>query len=156
MNGPYVRQMIPKPGDPDREVPVNETFHEQTDEELTEKELEQENLVTCLNKWIESSDNGIQRKSLSCLMNGKGIRFIQNAVQNPGVHIVGNQNGLIVVLGLAKPNANQIGNELCNISARIKDLDEIEEVNANCILMANLQQASTSGTQTNNATIYDR
>nr|GFD26826.1 hypothetical protein [Tanacetum cinerariifolium] len=26
------------------------------------------------------------------------------------------------------------------------DLDEIEEVNANCILMANLQQASTSET----------
>nr|GFA24479.1 hypothetical protein [Tanacetum cinerariifolium] len=34
-------------------------------------------------------------------------------------------------------------------------LDEIEEVNANCILMANLQQASTSGTQTDNALVYD-
>ncbi|GKE32046.1 hypothetical protein Tco_1451368, partial [Tanacetum coccineum] len=35
------------------------------------------------------------------------------------------------------------------------DLDEIKEVNANCILMANLQQASTSGTQTDNAPVYD-
>nr|GEZ62748.1 hypothetical protein [Tanacetum cinerariifolium] len=35
------------------------------------------------------------------------------------------------------------------------DLDEIEEVNANCILMANLQQASTSGTQTDKAHVYD-
>nr|GFC74578.1 hypothetical protein [Tanacetum cinerariifolium] len=35
------------------------------------------------------------------------------------------------------------------------DLDEIEEVNANCILMANLQQASTSGTQHDRAPIYD-
>nr|GFD48328.1 hypothetical protein [Tanacetum cinerariifolium] len=35
------------------------------------------------------------------------------------------------------------------------DLNEIEEVNANCILMANLQQASTSGTQHNKAPIYD-
>ncbi|GJY73627.1 hypothetical protein Tco_0478058, partial [Tanacetum coccineum] len=35
------------------------------------------------------------------------------------------------------------------------DLDEIKEVNANCILMANLQQASTSGTQTDNAHVYD-
>nr|GEX73895.1 hypothetical protein [Tanacetum cinerariifolium] len=35
------------------------------------------------------------------------------------------------------------------------DLDEIEEVNANCILMANLQQASTSGTQTDSAPVYD-
>nr|GEY20943.1 integrase, catalytic region, zinc finger, CCHC-type, peptidase aspartic, catalytic [Tanacetum cinerariifolium] len=32
---------------------------------------------------------------------------------------------------------------------------EIEEVNANCILMANLQQASTSGTQTDKALVYD-
>ncbi|GKF84815.1 hypothetical protein Tco_0249713, partial [Tanacetum coccineum] len=35
------------------------------------------------------------------------------------------------------------------------DLDEIEEVNANYILMANLQQALTSGTQTDNAPVYD-
>nr|GEY07997.1 ribonuclease H-like domain-containing protein [Tanacetum cinerariifolium] len=35
------------------------------------------------------------------------------------------------------------------------DLDEIEEVNANCILMANLQQASTSGTQSDKAPVYD-
>nr|GEX27324.1 hypothetical protein [Tanacetum cinerariifolium] len=28
-------------GDPNREVPVNETFHVQTDDELTEKELKQ-------------------------------------------------------------------------------------------------------------------
>ncbi|GJT14916.1 hypothetical protein Tco_0873622 [Tanacetum coccineum] len=41
MNGPYVRRMIPEPGDAYREVPVNETFHEQTDNELFEKELKQ-------------------------------------------------------------------------------------------------------------------
>ncbi|GJT67531.1 hypothetical protein Tco_1019011 [Tanacetum coccineum] len=35
------------------------------------------------------------------------------------------------------------------------ETEEIEEVNANCILMANLQQASTSGTQTNKAPVYD-
>nr|GFC20179.1 hypothetical protein [Tanacetum cinerariifolium] len=35
------------------------------------------------------------------------------------------------------------------------DLDDIEEVNANCILMANLQQASTSGTQSNSTPVYD-
>nr|GEW44376.1 hypothetical protein [Tanacetum cinerariifolium] len=39
MNGPYVRRMIPEPCDVDREVLVNETFHEQTDDELTENEL---------------------------------------------------------------------------------------------------------------------
>ncbi|GJV22043.1 retrovirus-related pol polyprotein from transposon TNT 1-94 [Tanacetum coccineum] len=39
--------------------------------------------------------------------------------------------------------------------AAAADLDKIEEVNANCILMANLQQASTLGTQTDNAPVYD-
>ncbi|GKF34511.1 hypothetical protein Tco_0107711, partial [Tanacetum coccineum] len=41
LNRSYVRRMIPKPGDQDREVPVAETFHEQTDEELTKKEVKQ-------------------------------------------------------------------------------------------------------------------
>ncbi|GKD04805.1 hypothetical protein Tco_1179779 [Tanacetum coccineum] len=37
----------------------------------------------------------------------------------------------------------------------VADLNEIEEVNANCILMANLQQTSTSGTQIDKAPVYD-
>ncbi|GJY00224.1 ribonuclease H-like domain-containing protein [Tanacetum coccineum] len=41
MNGPYVRRMILVPGDADREVPVNETFYEQRDDELIKKELKQ-------------------------------------------------------------------------------------------------------------------
>ncbi|GKC27527.1 hypothetical protein Tco_1034821, partial [Tanacetum coccineum] len=39
--------------------------------------------------------------------------------------------------------------------AAATDLDEIEEVNANYILMANLHQASTSGTQSDKAPVYD-
>nr|GEU99632.1 hypothetical protein [Tanacetum cinerariifolium] len=42
----------------------------------------------------------------------------------------------------------QLQAEEYDLMAATADLDEIEEVNANCILMANLQQASTSGTQT--------
>ncbi|GKE77344.1 hypothetical protein Tco_1543464 [Tanacetum coccineum] len=60
------------------------------------------------------------------------------ANQNP------NRNGNVVV---AQAEGNVIGNNA--------DHDEIEEVNANFILMANLQQASTSGTQTDKAPIYD-
>nr|GEU45347.1 hypothetical protein [Tanacetum cinerariifolium] len=41
MNGPYVIRMIPEPGDPNREVPVPETFHEQTDDELMKAEIKQ-------------------------------------------------------------------------------------------------------------------
>ncbi|GKE09447.1 hypothetical protein Tco_1412998, partial [Tanacetum coccineum] len=50
MNGPYVRRMIPEPGDADREVPVPETFHEQTDDELTVAEIKQ----------MEADDQAIQ------------------------------------------------------------------------------------------------
>nr|GEU94592.1 hypothetical protein [Tanacetum cinerariifolium] len=60
-----------------------------------------------------------------------------NANQNP------NGNGNLVA---ARTEGNATGHN---------DLDEIEEVNANCILMANLQQASTSGTQTDKAPVYD-
>nr|GEX45713.1 hypothetical protein [Tanacetum cinerariifolium] len=50
INRPYGRRMIPEPGDTNREVPMNETFHVQTDDELTEKELEQ----------IKADDQAIQ------------------------------------------------------------------------------------------------
>nr|GFD45585.1 hypothetical protein [Tanacetum cinerariifolium] len=53
----------------------------------------------------------------------------------------------------------------CNVRPRRRDdaylqtqlliTPKEEEVNANCILMANLQQASTSGTQANSAPVYD-
>nr|GEY21828.1 hypothetical protein [Tanacetum cinerariifolium] len=46
LNGPYVRRMIPEPGD----VNVTETFHEQTNDELSKKELKQ----------IEADDQAIQ------------------------------------------------------------------------------------------------
>nr|GFD52001.1 hypothetical protein [Tanacetum cinerariifolium] len=42
-----------------------------------------------------------------------------------------------------------------DLMAVAADVDEIKEVNANNILMANLQQASTSGTQTESAPVYD-
>nr|GFB29958.1 integrase, catalytic region, zinc finger, CCHC-type, peptidase aspartic, catalytic [Tanacetum cinerariifolium] len=49
----------------------------------------------------------------------------------------------------------QLQAEEYDLMAAAADLDEVKEVNANCILMANLQQASTSGTQTDSAPIYD-
>nr|GFA51882.1 hypothetical protein [Tanacetum cinerariifolium] len=49
----------------------------------------------------------------------------------------------------------QLQAEEYDLMAAAADLDEIEEVNANFILMANLQQASSSGTQTDSAPVYD-
>nr|GEV61455.1 reverse transcriptase domain-containing protein [Tanacetum cinerariifolium] len=45
----------------------------------------------------------------------------------------------------------QLKAEEYDLMAAAADLDEIEEVNVNCILMANLQQILTSGTQTDSA-----
>ncbi|GJR87574.1 retrovirus-related pol polyprotein from transposon TNT 1-94 [Tanacetum coccineum] len=113
-----------------------------------------------------------------------GNQVAQKAVQNLGAQNGGNQNGLVVVPGIANQNgtgnivaarAEGSGNgnqtqlliaqkEEAGIQLQAKefdfmaasgDLDEIEEVNANCILMANLQQASTSGTQLDKAPVYD-
>nr|GFB58314.1 hypothetical protein [Tanacetum cinerariifolium] len=41
LNGPYVRKMIPEPGDANCENTVTETFHLQTDDELSDRELKQ-------------------------------------------------------------------------------------------------------------------
>nr|GFA33837.1 hypothetical protein [Tanacetum cinerariifolium] len=49
----------------------------------------------------------------------------------------------------------QLQAEEYDLMVAAADLDEIKEVNANCILMANLQQASSSGTQTDSAPVYD-
>nr|GEW50487.1 hypothetical protein [Tanacetum cinerariifolium] len=65
-----------------------------------------------------------------------------------------------VIGRLLNRNPNRNGNLVAgraegNATGYNADLDEIEEVNANCILMANLQQASTSGTQTDKVPVYD-
>nr|GFA50860.1 hypothetical protein [Tanacetum cinerariifolium] len=49
----------------------------------------------------------------------------------------------------------QLQAEEFGFMATAGDLDKIKEVNANCILMENLQQASTSGTQLDKAPVYD-
>nr|GEV66789.1 hypothetical protein [Tanacetum cinerariifolium] len=99
-------------------------------------------------------------------------QFRQYAGQNAR-NLNGNQNGLIgvpvnanengngnLVVARAKGNAAghngiQLQAEEFDLMVATADVDEIEEVNANCILMANLQQASTSGTQTDKALVYD-
>nr|GFD43013.1 hypothetical protein [Tanacetum cinerariifolium] len=109
--------------------------------------------------------------------NLNGYNEVQNVgnqvAQNPRVQNIGNQNGLIGVQGngiqnqIGRPRRRdaaylqiqlliaqkeeagiQLQAKEYDLMAAAADLDEIEEVNANCILMANLQQASSSGTQT--------
>nr|GEU95245.1 retrovirus-related Pol polyprotein from transposon TNT 1-94 [Tanacetum cinerariifolium] len=128
-------------------------------------------------------------KSAIAISSNPNVRnqVTQNAVQNPRIQNIGNQNGLIGVPGNANQNPNGNGNlvaaraegnatghngnkircyncrgvgiqlqaEEFDLMAATADLDEIEKVNANYILMANLQQASTSGTQTDKSLVYD-
>ncbi|GJW28452.1 retrovirus-related pol polyprotein from transposon TNT 1-94 [Tanacetum coccineum] len=110
-------------------------------------------------------------RHMQMVRGNRGNQFRQYVGQNVG-NLNGYNNGLIVVPGIANPNANQNGNgnviatradgngiqlqtkEFDFIAAAI-DLDEIKEVNVNCILMANLQQASTSDTKIDKAPVYD-
>nr|GEY80912.1 hypothetical protein [Tanacetum cinerariifolium] len=52
-------------------------------------------------------------------------------------------------------SSNLHNRQIAQSGKNIADLDDIKEVNANYILMANLQPASTSGTQTDKAPVYD-
>nr|GEY52680.1 retrovirus-related Pol polyprotein from transposon TNT 1-94 [Tanacetum cinerariifolium] len=248
--------MIPEPGDTNREVHVNEIFHVQIDDELTENELKQieaddQAIQTILLGLPEDITDPTTAMNMALYLMAKAFKLnystptnnnqrihqthvigrllnrnvgnlngynavqkvrnqvAQNAIQNPRIQNVGNQNGQTVVPG-TNQNLNVNGNLVaaraegnasghnrnqircyncrgvghfarnCTVRPRRKDvaylqtqlliaqkeetgiqlqaeefdlmaaaadLDEIEEVNANCILIANLQQASTSEEQ---------
>nr|GEW10617.1 integrase, catalytic region, zinc finger, CCHC-type, peptidase aspartic, catalytic [Tanacetum cinerariifolium] len=108
-----------------------------------------------------------QDRQMQMVRGNGGNQFREYDGQN-----VGNQNGYNAVQNVRNQNLNGNGNVVaaraegnatgnngnqirCYNYRGLADLDEIEEVNANCILMANLQQASTSGTQIDKAPVYD-
>nr|GEZ81053.1 hypothetical protein [Tanacetum cinerariifolium] len=236
LNGPYVKKLIPEPGDVNREITVTETFHLQTEDELSDKELKQieaddqaiqtillglpediyaaEKKAKLFNEWErftsnkgESIESYYHRflKSMNDLKRNKhfpekiasNLKFLNNLQPEWSQHVtIVNQtkdlhtadytqlaecresgwigNGNLVAAraegNVAGQNGNQIrcyncrGKEEAGIQLQAEeydlmvaaaDLDEIEEVNENCILMANLQQALISGTQTDSAPVYD-
>ncbi|GJZ80228.1 hypothetical protein Tco_0645222 [Tanacetum coccineum] len=65
------------------------------------------------------------------------------------------QGERVIRLGILEEAGIQLQAEEFDLIAAAADLDKIEKVNANCTLIVNLQQASTSGTQTDKAPIYD-
>nr|GEV68286.1 reverse transcriptase domain-containing protein [Tanacetum cinerariifolium] len=101
INGPHVRRMIPEPGDINREVLVNETFHVKTDR--------------CRCRWLEGNGETQFRQYAghnTGNLNGYNAvqnvenQVAQNAIQNQRVQNVENQNGLIGVPGNANQNRN--------------------------------------------------
>nr|GEW08182.1 hypothetical protein [Tanacetum cinerariifolium] len=67
----------------------------------------------------------------------------------------GNQIRCYNCRGVKEEAGIQLQAEEFDLMVAAADLDEIKKVNANYILMANLQQASTSGTPTDKAPVYD-
>nr|GEX57785.1 hypothetical protein [Tanacetum cinerariifolium] len=278
LNGPYVRRMIPEPDDANREVTVTETFHLQTDDELSEKELKQieaddqaiqtillglpediyaavDSCETAQETWLRERFTSNERESIESyyhrflmLMNdlkrnkhfpekiASNLKFLNNLQPEWSRHVTivhqtkelhtadytqlydflkynqkenylqqpmpnpkditdpttamnmaltlmakafklnystptnnnhrissNPRNRQIAQLGMNMGQDRQM--QMVEISSgsiqgrmqgiRLVDLDEIKEINANCILMANLQQASTPSTQTNSAPVYD-
>nr|GEZ42185.1 hypothetical protein [Tanacetum cinerariifolium] len=110
--------------------------------------------------------NAVQNPKVQNVGNPNGLMGVQG---NDNQNQIGNGN---LVAACAEGNAaGQNGNQIrcynCrgigiqlqaeeyDLMAAAVDLDDIKEVNANCILMANLQQASTSGTQSDRTPVYD-
>nr|GEX80755.1 hypothetical protein [Tanacetum cinerariifolium] len=149
IKGPYVRRMILEPGDTNREVLVNKTFHVQTDDELIEKELKQieaddQSIQTILLGLLEDIYAAVDRQNAGNLTGYNDVQNDGNQVaKNPRVQNIRNQNGLIGVPG----NDNQNGN--CNLVAARAEGNAAGH-NGNQI-----SKASTSGTQSDKASIYD-
>nr|GFA39380.1 ribonuclease H-like domain-containing protein [Tanacetum cinerariifolium] len=191
LNGPYVRKMIPEPGDANCEIIVTETFHLQTDDKLSDKELKQikadnqaiqtfllglpediyaavDSCETAQEIWLrvqqmmKGSDIGIQEKKANWAKwkpdkcyNCKGVsHYARNCTIRPRRRDVAYLQTQLLIAQKEEAGI-QLQVEEYDLMAAAADLDEIEEVNANCILMANLQQASTSDSQTDSAPVYD-
>ncbi|GKB09403.1 hypothetical protein Tco_0837715 [Tanacetum coccineum] len=106
----------------------------------------------------QSGMNMSQDIKMQMVDDNVGNQVRQNAVQHPGIQIIKDMNGLSVVSEIA----NQYGNgDVVTASAEgngngINDAyEEIERVKVNCTSEDTLQLASTSGTQSDNAPVYN-
>nr|GFA35851.1 hypothetical protein [Tanacetum cinerariifolium] len=133
-------------------------FHEQTDNELTKAEIK------LMIKQFRPFFSVFLKTSMLLLIVVKLLRNLVACSTNDERQYdgqnVGNQNGYNAGQNFKNQNSNKTGNVVAaraegNAIGNNADLDEIEKVNSNCILMANLQQASTSGIQTDKAPVYD-
>nr|GEW74531.1 hypothetical protein [Tanacetum cinerariifolium] len=152
-NGPDVRRIIHEPDDSNSIPPVAESTHEQTGDELIDKEA----------KKMEADDQAIQTILMGLPndiydaidRNQNRYNAIQN-VRNQNANQNRNGNG---VAARAKGDANRNNRNQIRCSCRgiavARDIDDIEDINANCVLVANLQQASTLGIQIGKASVYD-
>ncbi|GJY55274.1 retrovirus-related pol polyprotein from transposon TNT 1-94 [Tanacetum coccineum] len=115
----------------------------------------------CYSQIAQSGMNIDQDRQILIVDDNAGNQFRNNAVQNHG-------NGNVIA-ARAEGNGNRInGNPIrcyncqgvdhyasnCTVNSMVR-CEETERSNANCTLENNLQQASTSGTQSDKAPVYD-
>nr|GEV35097.1 integrase, catalytic region, zinc finger, CCHC-type, peptidase aspartic, catalytic [Tanacetum cinerariifolium] len=195
LNGSYVRKMIPEPGDANRDITVTKTFHLQTDDELSDKELKQievddqaiqtillglpediyaavDSYKTAQEIWLrvqqmmKGSDIRIQKKKAKNKhfpeKIASNLKFLNNMQPEWSRHMA-RSNGGNQFRQYAGQNAgipagynDVIGNQAkekgcCLSSDTVVDCSEGRGRN----LTPSRRQASTSGTQTDSAPVYD-
>nr|GEX15304.1 hypothetical protein [Tanacetum cinerariifolium] len=116
-----------------------------------QNQIENGNLVAARAEGNAAGQNGNHIRCYNC----RGVgHYARNCIVRPRIRDAAYLQ--IQLLIAQKEEAGiQLQAEEYDLMAAAADLAEIEEVNANCILMANMQQASTSGTQTDSAPVYD-
>ncbi|GKD27942.1 hypothetical protein Tco_1234156, partial [Tanacetum coccineum] len=104
----------------------------------------------------EGNGNGNNKNQVRCY-NFRGLGHLtRNCTVRPRRRDVAYLQSQLLIAQKEKAGI-QLQAEEFDLMAAAGDLDEIEKVNANCILMENLQQASTSVTQTDKdpVPVYD-
>nr|GEY04084.1 retrovirus-related Pol polyprotein from transposon TNT 1-94 [Tanacetum cinerariifolium] len=109
------------------------------------------NLAAACVEGNATGHNGNQIRCYNC----RGVgHFTRNCIVRPRRRDVAYLQTQLLIAQKEEAGI-QLQAEEFDLMVAAADLDEVEEVNANCILMANLQQASTSGTQADKALVYD-
>nr|GEX15710.1 hypothetical protein [Tanacetum cinerariifolium] len=169
LNGPYVRRMIPEPGDAERDVNVNETFHEQTDDEISERELKQ---IEADDQAIQTILLGLPEDIYAAEKKAKLFNEWERFTSNEGESIESYYHRFLKLMNDLKRNKHfmeKIASNLkflnnlqpewsrhVTIVHQTKDLHTADYTQLYDFLKYNQkEQASTSGTQTDSAPVYD-
>ncbi|GJT20328.1 hypothetical protein Tco_0890265 [Tanacetum coccineum] len=121
-------------------------------------QITQPDINTSLDIKMQMVDDNVGNQVRQNVVQNDGNEVGKNAVQNPGIQNVENMNGLSVILEIANQygNGNVVTTPAEGNGNGINDAyEETKRVKVNFTSEDTLQQASTSGTQSDNALVYD-